>query len=122
MNIFTKATIGLVAGATMLTAAAPAEAQRYYRDRGRGGDVATGAIIGGVAGLALGAALANGNRGYDRGYYAPRYRGNFYGPAYGPRYAYGPRFAQNQRRAYRRNCIGREFDPYSGRSFRVRYC
>ncbi|WP_033922286.1 hypothetical protein [Sphingomonas sp. 37zxx] len=122
MHIITRATIGLVAGATTLAAAAPAQAQRYYDDRPRGGDVATAAIIGGVAGLAIGAAIAGDNRrnwrGYDRRYYGPRHRGNFYGP----RYAYAPRYAYNPRRAYRRNCIGRQFDPYSGRSFRVRYC
>lgn len=123
MNILTKATIGLVAGATALTAAAPAEAQyrRWHRDRG--GDVAAGAIIGGVAGLALGAALAQPRRGYydpywDRGgYYGPRYRGGWRGDYYAPR-----RYYRNQRRAYRQACVRRVYDPYIGRRVRVRYC
>jgi hypothetical protein len=102
----TKAVLGLTLGATALTAAAPAEAQRWRRG-GRGGDVATGALIGGVVGLGLGAAIASNNRGRyyrDRGYYGPRgyyprgyyARRGFYGPRgywrdpY-PRGYYGPR-------------------------------
>ncbi|HTG39460.1 hypothetical protein [Sphingomonas sp.] len=119
MNIVTKATLGLVAGATALTAASPAEAQwrRYHRDRG--GDAAAAAIVGGIAGLAIGSAIANDRyrdryyRGgyYDRGYYGPRYRGwnrGYYGPP---------------RRFYRQRCFSRwQYDPYIGRRVRVRYC
>lgn len=120
MNILTKATIGLVAGATALTAAAPAEAQYRRYHRGGGGDVATGAIIGGIAGLAVGAAIASDRRDryYDRRFYGPRHRGGYYGP----NQFYGPRNYYNPRRAYRQRCVGREFDPYTGRSYRVRYC
>ncbi|TKD51703.1 hypothetical protein [Sphingomonas baiyangensis] len=123
MNILTKATIGVVAGATALTAAAPAEAQyrRYHRDRG--GDVVAGAIIGGVAGLALGSALAQPRRGW----YDPRWDGGYYGP---PVYRGGwnrgwDRGFNNRRwnrRAYRAQCVRRVFDPYTGRRVRVRYC
>jgi hypothetical protein len=136
MSIMTKATLGLVAGATMLTAAAPAEAQwrRYHRDRG--GDAAAAAIIGGVAGLAIGSAIANDryrDRSYDRGYYnrgyydGGYYNGGYYGPRNyyaGPRYRggwdrgyYGPR-----RGAFRGSCVRRVYDPYIGRRVRVRYC
>lgn len=80
-----KAGLGLTLVATALTAAAPAEAQRYYGDRyrrDRGADVA----VAGLAGLAIGAAIASSNRdryydrGYDYRYYGPRYR--YYGPRY----------------------------------------
>lgn len=117
MNFFSKATLGLVAGATALTVAAPAEAQYRYRHHNRGGDVATGALIGGVAGLALGAAIASNNRGgyYDRGYYDRGYYD-------GPRYRHAPRRYYNPRRAYRQQCVRRVYDPYIGRRVRVRYC
>lgn len=129
MSIMKKATLGLVAGATMLTAAAPAEAQwrRYHRDRG--GDAAAAAIIGGVAGLAIGSAIANDRyrdryyRGgyYDRGFYGPR---GYYGPQayYGPpRWRGGYAYAA-PRRYWRGNCIRRVYDPYIGRRVRVNYC
>lgn len=71
-TFLTKAGLGVTLAATALSVAAPAEAQRYRRyDRG-GGDVATGAIIGGVIGLGLGAAIASSNR-RDRGYYDDGY-------------------------------------------------
>lgn len=97
-----KVGIGAALAATVLTVAAPAQAQRYYDDRyrrDRGADVA----VAGLAGLAIGAAIASSHhdRYYDRGYgyryYGPRYR--YYGPRryyradrfYGPyRGYYGP--------------------------------
>jgi hypothetical protein len=96
---------GLVA--TALASAAPAEAQRYWRHRDRGGDTAAGALIGGVIGLGLGAAIASSNRDryydrnyYDRGYYDDRayyappprviYRERYYAPP-PPRVYYEPR-------------------------------
>jgi hypothetical protein len=89
-NLVKKAGLGVVLAATTLTAVAPAEAQRWRRyDRGRGGDVAAGALLGGIVGLGVGAAIASGNRDryYDRGYYygpGPRYRGYYAPPP--PRY------------------------------------
>lgn len=101
MSIWKKAALGATLAATVMTVAAPAEAQRYRRyHRGGGGDVAAGAVIGGIVGLGVGAAIASSNRGryYDRGYYygpRPRYRGYYAPPP--PRYYrdrgyYGPRY------------------------------
>lgn len=120
MSMLNKATLAIVAGATALTAAAPAEAQRW-RHRNNDGAV----IAAGIAGLAVGAAVASAgrNRYYDRGYYyGPRYgyynRG--YRGYYGPRNYYGPppRFRgydrwerRAERRAYRRGYR----DAYRGR-------
>jgi hypothetical protein len=95
-TLFKKASLALVLGASVLTAASPAEAQRYgggYRGRDNGGT----AVVAGIAGLAIGAALAsNGDRGryYDRGYDdriiydAPYYYdgGPLYRPGYGGYY------------------------------------
>lgn len=87
-GLMKKASLGAVLAATVITTAAPADAQRWRRyDRGRGGDVAAGAILGGIVGLGVGAAIANGNRGryYDDGYYygprpRARYRTYYYAP------------------------------------------
>jgi len=107
-----KAGLGTVMAATTLAAAAPAEAQRWrpYRHYDRGGDVATGALIGGVIGLGLGAAIAsNNNRGYYRGGY---YDGYYPRPYYNNyRYNYRPRCF----RAWQR-------DPYYGGRVPVRIC
>ena len=84
-GLLTKAGMGIALAATAITAAAPADAQRWGGYRGyrghRGGDTAAAAILGGVVGLGVGAAIASSNRNryYDRGYYddrsyAPRYR------------------------------------------------
>lgn len=110
MSALWKKTVLATGLASMaLASAAPAEAQRYWRHRDRGGDAAAGAIIGGVIGLGLGAAIASSNRDryYDRGYYYDRggyyddrayyappprvyYRDRYYAPP--PRaYYYGPR-------------------------------
>ena len=72
-TLFKKAGLGCALAATALTAAAPADAQRYRRYHRGGGDAAAGAIIGGIVGLGLGAAIASSNRDryYDRGYYRP---------------------------------------------------
>ncbi|WP_293874127.1 hypothetical protein [Sphingomonas sp. UBA978] len=93
MNAFMKkAGLGIALAATALTAAAPAEAQRWggYRHHRGGGDVAAGALLGGLVGLGIGAAVASSNRDryYDRGYYydapppPPRvvYRDRYYAP------------------------------------------
>jgi len=115
-GFLTKAGMAVALGATALaTTAAPADAQRYHRGyggyhHGHGGDVAAGAVLGGILGLGVGAAIASGNRDryYDRGYYddgyyydrRPRvvYREHYYAPPprvvyrepyYAPRYGYG---------------------------------
>jgi hypothetical protein len=95
MNDFLKkAGLGIALAATALTAAAPADAQRWgrgYRGHRGGGDAAAGALLGGIVGLGVGAAIASNNRGryYDRGYYydappppPPRviYRDSYYAP------------------------------------------
>ena len=91
MNAFMKkAGLGIALAATALTAAAPADAQRWggYRHHRGGGDVAAGALLGGIVGLGIGAAVASSNRDryYDRGYYydapPPRvvYRERYYAP------------------------------------------
>ena len=98
-TILTKAGLAITLAATTLTAAAPADAQRYRRyNRGGGGDVATGAIIGGVIGLGVGAAIASSNRRdryYDRGYY----NGGGY---HNDGYVYDRRDLRRERRQLRR--------------------
>lgn len=94
-----KAVLGTALAASTLVAVAPAEAQwgrGYGYRRGGGGDVAAGAILGGILGLGVGAAIANSGRDryYDRGYYynaPPRviYRDPYYAP---PRVIYRDRY------------------------------
>jgi hypothetical protein len=125
-NLVQKAVLGTVLGASVLTAVAPAaEAQRYgyrdryhYRDRGDAGT----AIVAGIAGLAIGAALAGGDRydrydrryDYDRRYYRER--------GYYPVDGYYYRDYQRRYRGWDGCSVRRTYDPYSGRSVRVRYC
>ncbi|GGB25770.1 hypothetical protein GCM10011380_14180 [Sphingomonas metalli] len=92
-----KAGLGAVMAATALTAAAPADAQRWggYYHR-RGGDATASALLGGIVGLGVGAAIASSNRDryYDRGYYDRGYydRRSYYDvpppPVYRERYYY----------------------------------
>jgi len=101
-KVMTKAGLALALGATALTAAAPADAQRYYgRGYHRGGGNAAGAaVLGGLVGLGVGAAIASNrgygyDRGYGYGYYAPPppppvYRGYYGYPGYGYRGFYAP--------------------------------
>jgi hypothetical protein len=124
-DLMKKAGLGMALAATALSAAAPAEAQRWRGNRGnRGGDVAAGAILGGIVGLGVGAAIASNNRGryYDRGYYAPP-RGYYAGPR---------RFYRGAPRGYYQNGYGYgyaprcytqwQWDPYYGDNVRVRVC
>lgn len=116
-SFVTKAVVGMVAGATMLTAAAPdADAQRYrhYRDR----DDTGAAIVAGIAGIAIGAALASD--GYDRRYdYDRRYYRN---RGYYPRDGRWYRDNYRRYRGYQHCTVRRVYDPYIGRRVRVRYC
>ena len=107
-GMFKKTVLGGALAVSILVAVAPAEAQYYRGRRDRGGDVATGAIVGGIIGLGLGAAIASSNRDryYDRGYYygpGPRayYRDRYYAP---PRVVYRQRYYAPPRAYYR--------DPY----------
>jgi len=118
-TLMKKATLGLALGAAAVTAAAPADAQRYY-GRGHYRQDNTGtAIVAGIAGLALGAALTSGDRydrryDYDRRYYAQR--------GYYPRDGYYAQRYSSRFHGYDRCYVRRTYDPYIGRSVRVRYC
>lgn len=123
MNGFMKkAGLGIAIAATALTAAMPADAQRWggyrgYRHYDRGGDVAAGALLGGIVGLGIGAAVANNNRDryYDRGYYD-----NYAPPPPPPPRAY---YYDDYRYDYRPSCWNQwRWDPYWGRNVRVRVC
>ena len=114
-----KAGLGTAMAATALAAAAPAEAQRW-RGRGydRGGDVAAGALIGGVIGLGLGAAIAsNNNRGPYRGGYGYNGYDGYARRGWGPQPYY-----HDYRYNYRPRCFRQwRYDPYYGR-VPVRVC
>ena len=123
VGLIKKTVLGGALAASTLVAVAPAEAQYYRGRRDRGGDVAAGAILGGIVGLGVGAAIASSNRRdryYDRGYYnGPGPRGYYYDnynnyyqqPYYQDRYT------------YRQRCwTERRYDPYIGRRVRVRIC
>ena len=77
-SIFTKTSLALALGATALTVAAPAEAQRYGGHRGHG-DGGT-AIIAGIAGLAIGAAIVSSSRHRDDRRYDDRRDGRYDAP------------------------------------------
>lgn len=114
----TKATISLVASATALTVAAPADAQRYREHRDRDN---TGAVVAaGIAGIVIGAAISNrDDRRYanDRRYDYDRrfYRERGYYPTDG-------RYARRYARSYRDCTVRRVWDRYERRTVRVRYC
>ncbi|MBJ6122719.1 hypothetical protein [Sphingomonas mollis] len=119
-----KAGLGAVLAATVLTAAVPAEAQRWggyrnYRGHRGGGDAVAGAVLGGILGLGVGAAIAsnnNRNRYYDRGYYydapPPRvvYRERYYSPP--PRVVVRERYYEPG--YYDRGYYDRGYDGYGG--------
>ena len=124
-RLLTKAVIGATLAATALTAAAPADAQRYrryHRDDGAGP-----AIVAGIAGLAIGAAIASNNddryereryyrqRGYSYDYDRQYYRQRGYYPNDGY-------YAYRYRDRYDRCRIERRYDPYYGQDVRVRVC
>ncbi len=115
-NLIKKLVLGATLGASVLVAVAPtAEAQRYrYRDhydRDDGG----AAIVAGIAGLAIGAALASDHRyDYDRRYYRQR--------GYYPTDGFYYRENYRRYRGYHNCTVRRHYDPYMGRSVRIRYC
>lgn len=128
MNLAIRKTmLGIGAAASVAVIAAPVEAQRYYRHR-HNDDAAAAAIVGGIIGIGVGAAIASGSRDryYDNGYYygRPGYYGSGYGGYYGRGYGYdrgyyrGGGYGYYAPRCYTR----RVYDPYYGRSVRVRYC
>lgn len=131
MTTFTKITAGVLAGAAMVAAASPADAQyRGYRHYRGGGDRTALAVGAGVLGLAVGAALSSrdrgyyGNRGYYDGYYGRPYAYNSggyggYGGYYGSPYGYDGGYY----RAPRARCwTERQWDDWRGRWHRVRVC
>jgi hypothetical protein len=119
-SILKKATLAVVLGATTMTVAAPAEAQRWRR-YDRGNDAGT-AIVAGIAGLAIGAALTSRDRYNPRYDYDYRYydqRGYFPNDGY---YAQNYYYDRGYNRGYNRCVVRRVYDPYIGRRVRVRYC
>ena len=123
MNGFLKkAGLGVALAATALTAAVPADAQRWGRGwhghRG-GGNVAGAAVLGGILGLGVGAAIASNNRNryYDRGYY----NGGYYAPP--PVAYYNPPVRTYYREDYRPRCWNEwRVDPYYGDRVSVQVC
>lgn len=124
-SMMKKAGLGFALAATALTAAAPAEAQRYYgRDyrRDNGGT----AVIAGIAGLAIGAAIASNrndrfrDRFYDDRGFARNYDYNYYSNhGYYPDDGY---YAYNYRPRFNRCRVVRQWDPYYGQPVRIRVC
>lgn len=118
MNQFlTKAVLGTTLAATALTAALPADAQRYRRHNR--GDSTGVAIIAGIAGLAIGAAIASSdndrNRRYNNRYAYDNYN-NYPQPQYN-NYNY-----DNYNYNYQNCRIEKRYDPYYGRKVKVRVC
>nr|WP_232328896.1 hypothetical protein [Sphingomonas horti] len=113
----------MIAGATLVATASPAEAQ--YRGRYYGhhrGDRTALAIGAGALGLAVGAALASNSR---RGYY-DGYGGGYYGRPYSYNYGYYGRpysgYGYGSYYAPRRCWTERQWDDWRGRWRRVRVC
>lgn len=124
-SMLKKAGLGIALAATALTAAVPADAQRYRHYRGH--DDGGTAIVAGIAGLAIGAAIASDHRDdrYRDRYYAERgfaydYDDNYYrSHNYYPNDGY---YAQRYQRDYSRCYVERRYDRYYGRDVRVRVC
>jgi hypothetical protein len=118
-GFFKKAGLGVALAATALSAAAPADAQRWGRG-GYGGNAAGAAVLGGILGLGVGAAIAssnNRNRYYDRGYY----NGGYY--AQPPVAYYSPPVRTYYREDYRPRCWNEwRVDPYYGDRVSVQVC
>lgn len=129
-GLMKKALLATALGATALGAAVPAEAQRYGRGGYGGGyrhDNGGTAVVAGIAGLAIGAALAsNRNDRYRDGYYRDRGYQPYYDDRYYRSHGYYPNDGyyayQYDDRRYRGCHVERRYDPYIGRSVRVRIC
>ena len=124
-KLLTKAVLGATLGATALTVAAPADAQRYrYHHRDRTGP----ALVAGVAGLAIGAAIASSaNDRYARdSYYRDRgYRYDYDDYYYRQRGYYptdGYYYNSYQQRGWDNCRTERRWDPYYRQNVRVRVC
>src|SRR3546814_8554241 len=120
-SILKKAGLAVALGATALTVAAPAEAQRWQHNRHHGGDdAAAAALVGGIIGLGIGAAIASSdNDRYNNRYYNDRYyddRGYYDRDYYAPQPRYSYRYRDYRPRCYTQ----RRWDPYYGRHVRVR--
>lgn len=81
-----KATLAIALAASALASATPAMADPFYgrHHRGRGGDTAGAAIVGGIIGIALGAIIAsssnnNRNRNHADPRFDPRVNGQWRG-------------------------------------------
>lgn len=123
MKLSTKITAGLIAGATLVATASPAEAQWRHRYYGHHrGDRTALALGAGALGLAVGAAIGSSSRrgGYYDGYYGRPYAYNgYYGGYYGRPYdGYGYRSYYAPRRCW----TERQWDDWRGRWRRVRVC
>lgn len=123
-SMLKKAGLGIALAATALTAAAPADAQRYYGRR-HGGDAGV-AVAAGIAGLAIGAAIAsNGHDRYRDRYYYDRGYPVDYDYRYYNHHGYYPDdgyYAYRYRSRYPHCFVERRYDRYYGRSVRVRVC
>jgi len=124
-----KIGLGAVLAATALSAAAPADAQRWHRGYGHRGGDAGPAIVAGIAGLAIGAAIASDHSrdryrddyyrryGYAGDYDNVYYRDHGYYPSNGY-YAYD----YQQRYGYSRCWTERRWDGYAHRRMLIRVC
>lgn len=124
-TLLKKAVLGTALGASALAMATPADAQRYGYRGHYGHRDHTGAYLAtGIAGLAIGAALASSNNGYrDRWYRDNGYRYDYDNYYYRER-GYYPNdgYYAYQYRNYDRCWTERRYDPYYGRSVKVRVC
>ncbi len=130
-SVMKKIGLAVALGATALTAAAPAEAQRWgggygggyrHHDRDNGGT----AIVAGIAGLAIGAAIASNRRDrYRDDYYRERGFDPYYDDNYYRSHNYYPSdgyYAYQRRGDYNRCYVERRYDRYYDQVVRIRVC
>ena len=138
-SLLKKAGLGLALAATALTAAAPADAQRWrgggWRGGGWGGyhggyrgynNGAGTAVVAGIAGLAIGAALtSNRNDRYRDDYYRQRGYQPYYDDGYYRSHGYYQNdgyYAYRSQRDWGRCWVERRYDRYYDDYVRVRVC